>query len=60
MYVLKQGICQCSLSNYFIQPKYTKGLSDTMPWLRKGTPSTNIPGANRNISICSIGYVRSP
>ena len=52
MYVLKQGIFQRSLSNYFIQPKGTKGLSDTIPWFRKGTPSPNIPGATRNIFIC--------
>ena len=60
IYILKQAICQCSLSNYFIQPKGTKGLSDAIARLRKGTPFPNIPGANRNIFICSIRYVRSP
>ena len=60
MYRLKQGIFQCSLSNYFFQPKGTKVLSDAIPRLRKGTPFPNIPGATRNILILSIRYLRSP
>ena len=58
MYVLKQGIWQCSLSNYFIQLKGTKGLSDAIPRLRKGTPSPNIPEATRNIFIILLYKMR--